>query len=486
MACCLQTELGLLIETSEEAGRYVQATKSFVRGEVVLRNHSSSYVLSQEQWGNKCLRCFGTQTDSSALLRCSSCKLATYCSKGCQSKDWRLHKAECGHLKSLVSHNLDFATMNEVLLLIRSFNTSKSRSPECQLLVSGNLVSCGHQHCDNVFCPIISSHTAVDHVVISVIERLLKIAKDVIARKMDQFRCNNFGITDEIMNCIGSGEYPAAALLNHSCTPNCILRFKCSSQDGPVLEIIACRDIIPGEELCHSYCDLVATKVSRQEKLSKVYLFSCKCSLCLHLENGLEVGNILQLIKENHSQPLIVRSLLQSLPPFQPVLIDSLLTEIVNSTDKSLAVVQHRQAQVERFALAAETRAELSAAVESLITTEAELCSSYGQFHIELYKFRGNALSTLLLLPDDSRCMEYARRICAELVSFLCLSFVNVPYHPLLAVQLFTLADLTASSEGRQEEAVQLYRWCEEILRVTHGEYSKLMSHLQHCLASIK
>ena len=38
-----------------------------------------------------------------------------------------------------------------------------------------------------------------------------------------RFRVNNFAIVDDVMSAAGAGVYPAGALLNHSCAPNCVL-----------------------------------------------------------------------------------------------------------------------------------------------------------------------------------------------------------------------------------------------------------------------
>lgn len=40
-----------------------------------------------------------------------------------------------------------------------------------------------------------------------------------------KFACNNYNISDSELRPIGVGLYPTAALINHSCRPNCIAIF---------------------------------------------------------------------------------------------------------------------------------------------------------------------------------------------------------------------------------------------------------------------
>eukprot|EP01033_Poteriospumella_lacustris_P019540 gene19540-14166_t len=84
-------------------------------------------------------------------------------------------------------------------------------------------------------------------------------------------------------------------------------------------------------------------------------------------------------------------------------------------------------------------------------------------------------LSTVLLTENYLE----AKDLCAKIVSYLVISMANIPFHPLLAVQLFTLADLSASLGDSSTS--KYYDWCEELLRTTHGDQSRLVSHLQSC-----
>jgi hypothetical protein len=47
-----------------------------------------------------------------------------------------------------------------------------------------------------------------------------------IAQLLARFACNNHTVCDEELRAIGVGLYPLGALINHSCTPNCVQSFQ--------------------------------------------------------------------------------------------------------------------------------------------------------------------------------------------------------------------------------------------------------------------
>ncbi|XP_011304682.1 SET and MYND domain-containing protein 5 [Fopius arisanus] len=89
----------------------------------------------------------------------------------------------------------------------------------------------------------------------------------------------------------GSGLYSLQSSMNHSCLPNAIVEFPFSNS---TLVVKALRGIQPGEEICIAYldnCELVRTRVSRQEVLRSLYLFSCRCDRCLEQADDYDVSS---------------------------------------------------------------------------------------------------------------------------------------------------------------------------------------------------
>ena len=108
------------------------------------------------------------------------------------------------------------------------------------------------------------------------------------AIRLAQFRCNNFGVTDELLVAIGAAVFPAPALLNHSCAPNAALSFVLTAAAPPQVQIHLLRDVAAGEEICHNFVEIANPTHVRRQQLSDVYHFECDCDRCT---NGLTLLN---------------------------------------------------------------------------------------------------------------------------------------------------------------------------------------------------
>ncbi|KAI2464400.1 SET domain-containing protein [Annulohypoxylon bovei var. microspora] len=91
----------------------------------------------------------------------------------------------------------------------------------------------------------------------------------------DIFKTNIFGVElgVEIPHL---GLYPIASRINHDCKPNVFWRY---SMRTLAIEVIAMRDIEPGEEITQSYVPLGLSYHDRTDDLQN-WGFTCTCSLC--------------------------------------------------------------------------------------------------------------------------------------------------------------------------------------------------------------
>jgi hypothetical protein len=90
-----------------------------------------------------------------------------------------------------------------------------------------------------------------------------------------RLQCNVFTACDAEMRPNGAAMYPLAALINHSCDPNCAAVYT-----GKVQVIRSLRNLEPGEELTVAYVDTGAPTAVRRRELRRGYFFECNCPFC--------------------------------------------------------------------------------------------------------------------------------------------------------------------------------------------------------------
>ena len=73
------------------------------------------------------------------------------------------------------------------------------------------------------------------------------------------------------------GLYPTMCLLNHSCDNNTYKYY-----DGNTMVLVACKNILPGEEVTEEYFPSVQVlpKDQRRVWLLEHYWFDCQCTAC--------------------------------------------------------------------------------------------------------------------------------------------------------------------------------------------------------------
>jgi len=325
-----------------------------------------------------------------------------------------------------------------------------------------------------------------------------------IERTLNAFKKNNFGIVDSLHSPFGEGVYPCAALLNHSCAPNCILRYEFGRKVGskfqlPILQIVACRNIVKGEELTHSYVDLALPTVERRARLIGTHGFECKCIRCQ------KNGCCLEL-PENRGE-WALWPLKHKFAAMEDKSCGSLSTKLTEvDLDEAIigchAISENGESNIFRQAQQFEQNAE-----ECLLegNVAGELCNLsqgidlfapkgdvwFSPFHVQLYSLRGKYFAALL----TNGLVNDAIAECEHIVSFLAVAFSHVEHHPLLGLQLFTLGDLYSEASSNQDsnelmalfktKAELAYIWAKEITLISHDHTDQIVEALEQKLARI-
>ncbi|CAE6493731.1 unnamed protein product [Rhizoctonia solani] len=277
-------------------------------GATMLRLIPHVTALSTQYLASHCSGCHGEQKPTRPLLRCQRCRVVSYCDQRCQKHDWLLHKLEC---PALVAHAEKRAANSETgegddekpvgtilvpsetvralgrLLWLHSREKPGSvKRQEFELLES---------HRDKLApsSPQTASYTRLGHALASYVshgtpdpnkmsELGIGSARDIVDL-LSKFSANAHTLSTPSLTPIGVAISPVAALINHSCVPNCVVVFPKASESKKVpneMLIIAIGKILPGEELTTSYVDLTLPTEHRQKILQERYFFECECPNC--------------------------------------------------------------------------------------------------------------------------------------------------------------------------------------------------------------
>lgn len=97
------------------------------------------------------------------------------------------------------------------------------------------------------------------------------LAAQVLARLLS----NALTLSDEELQPVGVGLYPAAALANHACDPSAAQTF-----EGATLVVRALRALPTGTAVTLAYVDVAQSRAARRAALLRAYAFECACEVC--------------------------------------------------------------------------------------------------------------------------------------------------------------------------------------------------------------
>ena len=398
----------------EKPHRKVVASRPLQRGTTILTEAPIvPALLHPKQWSLRCHGCFSKPKIQ--LLRCSRCQSFWYCTKACQRTDWKIHKKECTALSQQQEGEHTTECLADTLLLARVFRM-KQFNPEAFQTVE-----------DLVFHDEAINHHQDNSSIAQLTMALLDDDSEITVRDIEtmlaRFEANNFGIVDELLFLVGAGIYPAGAMLNHSCHPNCAIRYDTNNNNAMVIRCMV--DVAEGEELCHSYIDLASTSIERRETLKHTYGFDCHCERCT--DSSGKWQHVDQWLGVDGTHDAFVAET-------EPLLQRASMTEDIG---EELHLVRQ--------------------------CVEARIQVLHPR-HMALYKARCQ-LHTIAMAAGD---LNLAREQCTEMVQTMKECFFR-PEHPLVGIMVYTLGSLHHSLNF-QEDAIRCYREALSILETYHGE----------------
>ncbi|RUP42399.1 hypothetical protein BC936DRAFT_138265 [Jimgerdemannia flammicorona] len=263
----------LSVRRLPDRGRGVCAEEDISAGQTLLEEDSYAAVVDDNNLSRRCSGCFG---EAKKLSRCSACKVVHYCSSVCQKRDWvTSHQEEC---KAFVKVGRPVPTAIRVYSEVENLENRMYRTnPTFELLIV-LLISTEELHEYN--SPPIASIQLQTFAQIAMVVRdcVTEAAMPSASETIDlwcRFTTNSFSILDGEMVDVGVGVYPATAMINHSCWPNCVVVF-----EGARILVRSIRPIKRGEEITQSYIDIAEPVSRRRADLRQRYFFLCQCELC--------------------------------------------------------------------------------------------------------------------------------------------------------------------------------------------------------------
>lgn len=451
-------------------GRCLVATGPLPAGSVVLRCEAFASVLRPQHWGERCNACLRRPADDDGtpprrLLCCGKCKRQYYCDRQCQLAEWPDHKRECKRLQA-AEQALPPDALADGLLLGRVMRAGAD--PLEMLAASGGGGGTDATlHATRADVAAMAWHSE-DLAAVSKLAMItgprgstpLYAADDVAAPKptdataeraaaelLCQFQCNNFGVATELLAAVGKGVFPAGALLNHSCAPNCVLSYSLGETEAsdpprrrrPVMECRTLRPVAAGEELCHNFIDLAAPTAERQATLEQAYHFTCDCTRCTSPAGKLADGH------------------------FRAPHPDYAGPKKVKERDRLLK-------QATRLFAQAEQCESSGLDEEEKLVRKAVALRRKVSHPLSLDVYEGNATAYKLALAAGD--LDAALADCTRMVAFLQMAYAHIPSHPMLGIQLYTLGNLRgelATSDVDRAAAVAELREAWKGLAVCFG-----------------
>ncbi|XP_012523348.1 histone-lysine N-methyltransferase SMYD3 [Monomorium pharaonis] len=250
------------------------------KGTTIYTGKPFAFVVKSEHRTTRCDNCL----KSEKLLRCTGCQYVYYCDRNCQKKSWPIHKAECVHLKKILSQGLLIKNIDEIRLVARIiiklnqggadeidyYNEKKLKFKDLMSHYSDIKADTKRQLHFSLLYGMLFQF--LDKTLVPDFEEVMGI--------WGRMCTNYFSITNDL-DSIGIGIYLGASKVDHSCKPNATFVF-----EGTTIIIRTIMDL-PSLDLSQiriAYIGLLHSKKKRRELLHNMHYFWCDCERCKNEE----------------------------------------------------------------------------------------------------------------------------------------------------------------------------------------------------------
>jgi hypothetical protein len=247
------------LEPHPTARNQATATSHLTEGSTIIAIPSLATVLLPPEKGHRCDNCFRLQSARRQLRKCTGCASYWYCDTLCAVRSSHLRSLlltlSLGQTTQWKAHHKNMCKLYNQYVSSSGFQLLASHEKLDSLLLS------------HLLCQSTSTSTPDGDYSMSVFRTLLpgstsgrdipvllgpSSTTDSMRHAYSRFGNNNFAIHSHLTT-VGHGIFPLASrLFNHSCNPNAAAKFILSLSKPVTMEVVALRDISPGEEVSFS------------------------------------------------------------------------------------------------------------------------------------------------------------------------------------------------------------------------------------------
>ncbi|KAJ2306422.1 hypothetical protein IWW55_001465 [Coemansia sp. RSA 2706] len=300
----------ITLKSSHAKGRHAVAAKDLAAGTLVAVERAAAAIVRNQSFVSLCHRCFGSvptraqtrpkldaagkevagqkETIHVPTHSCAECKMAAYCSDGCQKQHAGEHGVQCAALAKCNdiagAHQVPPENLRAVLALIGRRAAQGERADRAPVFAAQAAGAEATPY--GCVLDLNSNRHYLDR---NSIKQLQAALKDVVALVPESARVSLseavelaciFNTNEHSIGVNGQqivGVFPFSALyFPHSCMPNCVF----VGEANGTMYVRTIADVSAAAELTVSYVDLFQPREQRRRELLLSRHFWCKCRRC--------------------------------------------------------------------------------------------------------------------------------------------------------------------------------------------------------------